>query len=268
MVGEYRDTTWRQGAVFVYRDGKDNEWLGVIATHDCDICADFELEAVIEYVPVKLIAELNGSMTLGKNARRLHLSIFEDDAKKQLAELDIRERLSMPKDVFVQHAEACPYQLTPQDVVVFRRWLSARYARSAFANAFEVQMDRVRERIDRLAKTHGLRIRATYFDVDDNQLVERAEGEDPYTLAIYVVYPPDTPDCEAKEFAARLTQIFNKEFCHPTTKEWVGIELTSCDAVSEDVFPIALALSSKAWRVDHRSYSGQPDADLHPDHGS
>jgi len=210
MAGEYRGSTWRQGAVFRYQDTVGNKQLGVIATHDCDICADLEVEPVVEYLQASPIVASNGSMTFGKNARRLHVSIFDGRKREQAVALDVRERASMPKDDFVQRAEPYEYQLASQDVVVFRRWLSARYSRSAFANAFEVQMDRVRERIDRLAKTHGHRIRAMYFDVDDNQLVERGKGEEPYALAIYVVYPPDANDAEAQNFATRLKQIFTK----------------------------------------------------------
>lgn len=267
MAGEYRESTWRQGAIFRYQDAVGIKQLGVIATHDCDICADLELEPVVEYVPVRLITALNGSMTLGKNARRLHVEIFDDQKQKQMVALDVRERVSIPKNDFVRQNEPYEYQLTSQDVVVFRRWLSARYSRSAFANAFEVQMDRVREPIDRLAKTHGRHIRALYFDVDDNQLVERRGTDEPYALSIYVVYPSDTNDAEAGDFAVRLKQIFAKAFCHQATNEWAGIQLTSCDAVSEDTFPLSLALSSKPWRVDHRSYRDQSDGNLYPDHG-
>ena len=226
------------------------------------------METFIEYVPLCLIGALNGSMTLGKNARRLHIQIVADQQQQQMVELDIRKRASIRKDDFVQSTRAHSHQLLPEEVVVFRRWLSARYARSAFANAFEVQMDRVRERIDRLAKTHGLHIRAMYFDVDDNQLIERSAADEPYALAIYAVYPPATADDDTAQFATRLAQIFSKEFCNPVTKVWAGIELISCDAISEDVFPLSLALSTKSWRVDHRSYKGQQGADLYPDHGS
>lgn len=268
MVDEYRDIWWRQGAVFTFPDGERTGEIGVIASHDCDLCADLDVETFVEYVPLRVIDALDGSMTLGKNVRRLHVQIVNDDQQQQMADLDIRKRATIRKDDFVRDARAYPYQMAPQEVVVFRRWLSARYARSAFATAFEVLMNRVKERIDRLAKKHGLTIRATYFDVDNNKLIERAESDEPYALAIYAVYPPDTSDDKAAEFALLLAQIFNEEFCDPTTKLWAGIELTSCDAICEDVFPLALALSTKPWRVDHRSYSGQPTVDLYPDHGS
>jgi hypothetical protein len=267
MADEYRDIGWRQGAVFTFPEGAAADEMGVIASHDCDLCADLEIETVIEYVPLSLIGALNGSMTLGKNARRLHVKIIDDNQQQQIAELDIRKRAIIRKDNFVQGAKAYPYQLVPQEVIVFRRWLSARYVRSAFADAFEVQMNRVRKPIDRLAQTHGLNIRAMYFDVDDNQIIERHEVEGPYPLAIYAVYPTATADNEAVEFSKRLAQIFSEEFFNPTTEVWTGIELTSCDAISEDVFPLALALSTKPWRVDHRSYSGQQGVDLYPDHG-
>jgi len=268
MAGEYRDSPWRQGALVRLPAADGGEQLGIVATHDCDICADMGVEPVIEYIPVALVATSDGSMTLGKNARRLHIGIVDDHRNKQTANLDIRARLQISKDQFHGEAQLCDFQLASHDQVVFRRWLSARYARSAFANAFEHHMDRVRDRIDRLAKSHGDRIRAMYFDVDDNQLVERPDDGEPYTLTIYVAYPPDTDDAEAKDFAMRLKQILTKAFFDPATEKWTHIELVSCDALSDDVFPLSLAFSTKPWRVDYRSYTEQTDTDLYPDHGT
>jgi len=268
MAGEYRNSPWRQGAIVRFPIADGGEQLGIVATHDCDICADIGVEPAIEYIPVVLVATPDGSMTLGKNARRLHIGIVDDQRNKQTVHMDIRARVQMSKDQFHDDAQLFQFQLASHDQVVFRRWLSARYARSAFANAFERHMDSVRDRIDRLAKSHGDRIRAMYFDVDDNQLVERPDDGEPYTLSIYVAYPPDTDDAEAKDFAMRLKQILTKAFFEPATEKWVHIELVSCDALSDDVFPLSLAFSTKPWRVDYRSYTEQTDTDLYPDYGT
>lgn len=268
MAGEYRDSPWRQGAVFRLPAADRGEQLGIVATHDCDICADMGVEPVIEYIPVAIVASPDGSMTLGKNARRLHIGIVGDHHKMQTANLDIRARMLMPKDQFHCETQLYNFQLASHDQVVFRRWLSARYTRPAFANAFERHMDRVRTQIDHLAKSHGNRIRAMYFDVDDNQLVERSDNGEPYSLTIYIAYPPDTDDGEAEDFAKRLKQILTKEFFDPATEKWIHIELVSCDILSDDEFPLSLVFGTKPWRVDYRSYTEHTETDLYPDHGT
>jgi hypothetical protein len=265
MTGEHRDTTWRQGAVFTLPNEQGDDVLGVIATHDCDICADSSIEPSLEYIPAIPADKLDGNLTFGKHPRTLHVTVINDNNGEQIVELDVRARLAIDKNAFFNRAAFYSHQLQSRDVVVFRRWLSARYGRSAFANAFEDQMRRVTGRIDRLAQNRGTGIRALYFDVDENQLMERSAADAPYELAIYVVYPSDTRDEDAESFATALADIFKNEFLDLATATWSGIELLSCDPIAEDVFPLVLHLSTKPWRVDHRSYKGLPEKGLYPE---
>lgn len=264
MSGEYRDSPWRQGDAFALRDASGIDRLCIIASHDCDICADGDIEPTIEWLPLDLIEKLDGSTTYGKNPRKLHVALEQRGEVEICVQMDVRCREQLAKPDFFERASLHRAQPSDRDRTVFRRWLSARYFRSAFANEFEVQMTRVAQKIDALAKKKGETIRGLYFDVDDNTTLERKLGEDPYGLAIYVVYPPDTEDTVALEFAVSLGSIFTKEFLEGDTGIWQGIQLLSCDAISEDVMPLSLALSTKPWRVDHRSYSSQSGVDLYP----
>lgn len=267
MPGKYRDTTWRQGTIFhVPAQNGSAELLGAIASHDCDICADADVEPCIEYVEVDLNGDEKGSLTLGKNPRHLQAKIYDDTERAIRADFDIRRRSFIGKSSFFSEAMRFSHQLQDRDVTVLRRWLAGRYGRSAFPNAFEKLMGgRIQKRIDHLSNKKGKDIRGLYFDLDDNRLIERHEGDDPYELAIYVVYPPDTDDADAEDFAKVIGEVFKAEFFDEMTSSWTGIQLISCNEISEDVFTLSLALSTKTWRVDHRSYGGLPATGIYPE---
>jgi len=240
--------------------------FGAVISHDCDICANNEIEPTVEYVAVDLNVDEDGSLTLGKNPRRLQTQIYSDNAEAINAHLDIRQRGAIEKSLFFSEAVSFSHQLQGRDVTVLKRWLAGRYGRSAFPNAFERLMrGRVQKRIDRLSNKRGKHIRGLYFDLDDNRLVERSEDDDPYELVIYIVYRPDSDDVEAADFAEAIYGIFKSEFFDEERCSWTGIQLSSCDAVSEDNFALSLAMSTKTWREDHRSYGGLPAVGIYPE---
>jgi len=267
MPSENRNVTWRQGDIFTI-PAKEGllALLGVIASHDCDICAEDDVEPIVEILQVRIVDTEEGSLTLGKNPRRLHATIYIDGTNAINVELDIRTRDLLAKREFLSEAEKYSHQLDRGSVRVFQRWLAGRYGRSAFPNAFEGWMrGKVQEKIDRLSDKRGHGIRALYFDLDENQMIERSESDDPYELAIYVVYPGSTDDDEAKAFAHALSEIFKNAFFDKAKEIWARIHLLSCDQFPEDVFPLALANSAKSWRVDHRSYGGSPASSVQPE---
>lgn len=265
MADENRYSVWRQGSVFQIPATDDFSVIsGTIVSHDCDICADNCIEPNIEYIELDLDAAEDGSLVFGKNPRLLQVKICRN-AQAIIINLDIRVRKAIPKSLFFKYAGSFSHQLRDDDIKVLRRWLSGRYARSAFPNAFEVLMGPVQRKIDHLSKKKGNGIRGLYFDLDDDHIIERDEDDDPYELAIYVVYPPDTGDTEATDFAEAIDKIFKEQFFDNIKREWKGVHLLSCNHVSEDIFPLSLAFSTKTWRVDHRSYQAPPLGDLHPE---
>lgn len=236
--------------------------LGVLISHDCDIAAESSVEPVIEWIPATA-ASTDGSKTYGKNPRILELSCGVNTDSENCLHFDVRGKTTLDKQHFFQNAVLFEQQFSADQLVILRRWLSARYGRSAFPDAFESAMDRVRSKVDELSKKSGGGIRALYFDVDDGHMTERATEDDPYELLVYVVYPMETPIKTAEDFAAKLSAIFSKKF--KTNGEWNGIELVSCDAICEDNFSLLLANSTKTWRVDHRSLAAPGAAAPEPD---
>ena len=259
MADENRETQWRQGDLLTF-DGN----LFLLISHDCDICADHDIEPDVECIPCNIDVARNGSLTLGKNPRRLQLECFRPGNENgAIVELRARDKRFIPKSDLFGSAQLFELQLPSGQQVVLRRWLSARYSRSAFPNTFEEHMRQVSAAVDSLSKKQGSGIRALYFDLDDGEMIERDDPTDHYQLIIYVVYPTDTPDSVAQEFAEDLTQIFERAFS--TGDTWTRIHLLSCDAVSEDAYTLAMHNSTKTWRVDHRSLGGTLSDEVAPD---
>ncbi len=256
-MSDGRNLNWWQGAL-----AELNGTLGVLISHDCDIAASSSVEPMIEWIPA-VPSSTDGSKTYGKNPRILELSCGANSGSEICLHFDVRSKLNVDKNDFLQNAVLFEQQFSADRLVILRRWLSSRYGRSAFPDAFESAMDRVRSKVDELSKKSGGGIRALYFDVDDGHMTERTSENDPYELLIYVVYPPETPTKIAEEFATKLKTIFTNRF--KSSGEWKRVELVSCDAICEDNFSLLLANSTKTWRVDHRSLADPGAAVPDPD---
>ncbi len=256
-MSDGRNLNWWQGAL-----ANIDDLLVVLISHDCDIAAEAEVEPTIEWIPAEFAAS-DGTKTYGKNPRVLELPCATSSSSEEHLHFDVRRKSFSDKHHFLANATLYGEQLKPEHLVILRRWLSSRYGRSSFPDAFESAMDKARKKIDELSKKSGKGIRALYFDLDDGHMTERSGEDDVYELLIYVIYPLETPNEAAKEFASKLQQIFIDKFRQDGT--WKSVELVSCDAICEDNFSLLLANSTKTWRVDHRSLATVGSAAPEPD---
>jgi len=260
MPDSSRSSPWCQGDIFALRTEGGDELIGVVASHDCDLYADPVIEPDVEYLPVRRLQQVNGQFVYGKSPRKLHCRTLTDANEEAAVEMLIRERSTIDKHRFFHDAASAGIALPNTERVVFRGWLAARYARSAFPNAFEERLDnKLRKKIDALSEKAGKIIRGIYFDLDEREMIEREPG-DIYQLRIHVVYETETDDDEvAYRFAQSLSRLFMDAFCDEKAAGWHDVIVLSCEAVSSYNFPLVLANALKPWRVDHRSYQQLPD---------
>ncbi|WP_158756152.1 hypothetical protein [Dyella sp. S184] len=247
--------------------GASHPQLALLVTHDCDICADDALEPDVEFIEASIDQRKEGNLTLGKNPRTLQVEA-KDCTEEIVLQVAIQNRRRMNKQEFFSNVTKARHQLALREVAVLRRWLAARYTRSAFPNSFQELLDKtkVAEKLDALAKRHGSQIRGVFFDLDNNQLIELSAEKRLHELHIYVVYLQDSSDDDAERYAKSVEKLFKDAF-FDAEEEWTGIRLLSCEPYSEDAFSYALALSSKSWLSDHRSFAGYPAASHFPDVG-
>jgi hypothetical protein len=264
-----RETPWRQGHVL---DARATAALGlknsvdematvvVVISHDCDLAIEnLEVEPDVEVVVGRLVASANGNFTWAKAPRTLHLPMIRGGALVTVELVSTQKHL-VPKGDLAGYEPESTFVLDGKGLGVLRSWLSARYNRSAFSDAF---VDRMRDtKLDiKLANTlqpNGGLISFVNFDIDAGKVVERLAG-DPYALSIVLVYAPgEDPDASA-EAADKVVQAVEKT-CENRLKSGTHIVLKSCMAISEDDLPVSKARVLMQWRLEHMTNK----ADDHP----
>lgn len=255
-----RETPWRQGHVLHadtvtalgLKNPIDEEATTVVViSHDCDLAIEnLDIEPNVEVIVGRLVVVPNGNFTWGKAPRTLHLPVVRDGVGVTI-ELVSTNKFFILKKELAPHEPNSAFVLDGKGLGVLRSWLSARYNRSAFSNAFVDRM-KVTKFDTKLAKAlepHGGLISFVNFDIDAGEVVERLAG-DPYALSIVLVYAPgDDPDASA-EAAEEVVETIEK-ICEERLKAGTDIILKNCMAISEDDMPISRARVLMQWRLEH-----------------
>lgn len=142
-----RDTEWRQGSV-ITQDSfatlcpseKGQDTYAVVISHDCDL--PNENEEIVEVIVGSRITDADSNFTHARHIRRLHIKYELKDASQfAVLELTHARRQCISKTEFGQTAiRDLNLTLSCEEKRVFKQWLSARYGRPAFPNAFDARL--------------------------------------------------------------------------------------------------------------------------------
>ncbi len=266
-----RQTLWRQGhtltseaAVALGLIQAAAKSLAIVITHDCDLTQSPDVEPCVELIIASRTKVPDGNFTHAKNPRRLHLPVQEND---KLACLDLRatDKRLVPKDALAAHLPNDAVTLTSDNKSVLQRWLAARYRRSAFPDEFDrrLQDTGLNKRIAKILEPLGTQIIAVFFDVDQGQPVERKDTEDPYALAIQILYSTEYDPgvaLKAAEDAAVLILKAFREACFDSAKGiWRHIELLDCQPISDEAMTYSMSLQLTKWNADYLSLRAEPE---------
>jgi len=223
----------------------------VVVSHDCDLANDdLDDEPDVEVIVGCVVSVPNGTFSWGKAPRTLHLLMQRNGAEDTVELVATRKRL-VPKSTLADFEPDRAFALDGKGIDVLRSWLSARYKRAAFPDAFVRRMGKtgVSKRLAKKLEPHGALISFVYFDLDGGQAMERPDGE-PYELTIFLVYPPGN-DAEASADAAdKLAEAVN-EACEARLTDKTQIIIKNCIAISEDDLPVSRARVLTHWRLEH-----------------
>jgi hypothetical protein len=225
--------------------------LYVVATHDCDLA----IEPDVEIIEAKLIQKL-GADSHGKTARRLHLEFERHNENSITVELNATRKFKVQKIAIGQPRS--DISLNEKNKGIFQRWLAARYNRAAFPNNFETYLDCLKNKIAALLKKNGEHIRGLFFDLDDGKNIERDSAQSPYQLGIVVLYDSSSAQApaSAKNVTEKLEELFENSFY--SDKGWDKIALKYCDPVSDNVMTVAEQQKLKMWRLEYLSLKDYP----------
>ena len=204
----------------------------------------------------RLVPSPSGNFSWGKSPRTLHLPMSLNGAPVTV-ELVTTSKCQVPKQQLAQHAPDATLVLDGQGLAVLRGWLSARYNRTAFANAFVERMKNTKldEKLARILEPNGKLISFVYFDIDGGQIVERPENS-PYELSIVLVYPPgDDPEATAEAADAVVKAV--EKGCDQRLKAKSDIVLKNCLAISEDDISVSQARVLMHWRLEHMTLKAE-----------
>lgn len=277
-----RNTPWRQGLLFcpqacalLLAEYLGPDTIVAIATHDCDLAQDQNIEPNVEVMLGQKITKLDGNATHAKNARRLQIE-FSALGQEQSIFVDFvaTKKITIKKAALAAFQPLASHQLTPANHTIFQRWLSIRYRRAAFAEEFERRLKeegKLAEKINRFLKPQPESILAVLFDVDGGQEIAREGAEDVYDLKIFILYANDKlvgqvnpPKLSNADFAEQVVQKIKDAFSKALAPndEWQFIELLSCRAISENAMSYAQFKQLKQWRLEYMSLASDPQQEL------
>jgi hypothetical protein len=258
-------TAWRQAdllnpddavALGLVNASPRNRQRVMVISHSCDLARDVADEPHVELLIGTVVDEARAISRNGHSIGRLHLEL-EVSGTREWTEYLIGARQTIGKPALLQ-LEPWPYRYPLEQRRVLQRWLAQRYARSEFPDAFIDWLKRsgVDRRFEELGKSYTASLVGIYFDLEDD--TERTDATDPYELGIQLVYDAGNAAHadQAQKAPEKLTDLFHRRCLEEGRWQW--IELLYCEAVSDQVFSLSAARSSRRWRFEHRSINGEP----------
>ena len=259
-------TAWRQGDLLtpdnaitlgVIEVAQRDTHRALVISHSCDIASDESVEPTIELLIGVIVPEAQATSQNGHSIRGLNLGAHAEPTS-QWVRYGIGDRREVNKADLLRYEPCSVHRYPSAQRAVLRRWLAQRYSRSEFPDAFIkwLKQSGVGSRFEELGKRHSASLVGIYFDLDDD--TERDDPNDPYVLGITLVYAADDTDHEAAANQAKdtLETVFERR-CKVSGR-WRWIEMTYCDAISEEVFNLRAARTFRRWRFEHRSLHGEP----------
>ena len=197
VSGRVRAAGWRQGSIARPADARallvasvdrvpelgESTVRLVAVTQDCDLVQEPGIEPFVEFVFCRETEAVEPLYRYGRNPRLLHLQTVGEDGPGPWLHISIHDRFRVSKETLTGIAVDRDVRLESDDTRLLSRWIAKRYTRPAFPDAFNLRLDAVDGRLERLFKSpEGQVITGVFLDVADDELIE----EVPYEIAVRI----------------------------------------------------------------------------------
>lgn len=248
---DIRGRGWTQGSLLRATDfGLSDTELYLVISHPCDIVSsDFERDPTIEVMPARIVDSLDGNLTFGKNSRRLQVT---HDGR--YLEFVASEKLTIDRSQFAAVVPAGELEGGGQRLLA--SWLSARYARPAFADEFNRRMRPALKKIGKVLKSNGAHLSGIYVSTSAAELASDVR----YELTIVA-----TMLLEDFDVAGLFAEA--SEACDGLTSALAGLEginLLSVELASEDEMSLDSLRRFRRWDYDDLSFRAGDEGTLPP----
>lgn len=259
-----KENGWHQGAVCPFHTLSESPESGdtckafpqsegalaILISHDCDIVNDnLTKEPFADWLIARRVKTLDGSCLYGKNARKLH---FQHNGV--LYEVSAYERLSTSRKLLekisAEPSQALPSLLTKQAA----EWLSKRYIRPAYPDAFNKRIIEAKKQAKKtLKKDHEL-FRLILIKVHPNK---ELPADQTYSVSIVGVMRGSDHRNALKRERGQLA--LNELELHLADCE--GIEVEECKLGSDEEVRLSWLDYYVPWDFDYLTVQDQEDTE-------
>ena len=265
-----RETPWRQGhllpsKVFIKlfpKKSAEGYNTAIVISHDCDLTQSPEKEPVVEIAFCKFTEILDGNNAGSKSSRQLHLPLKKLQPNVILDILAV-DKSTIDKAKLFANAPDRVNSLATEELRTLRQWLSNRYARSSFSNEFDrlLKASKFIDQLTKIVKPLGSTLEAIYFDVDDEDEIDRTDGDPPFELTIYLRYTlqhDEEGESKTTEAAKKIRALFKQVYFDKVSNCWRGVELKNCFVSSNHSMTVADHQKLRIWDTEYLSLRAEP----------
>ena len=265
-----RDTAWKQFSILSkdnlekvgYESSLQDNSIGIVVSHSCDIANSLEVEPYIEVVIGTLLTDsCNGSFTHGKNNRKLHLTLDNSPKGYQTLELIITTKFYVAKEKILK------FDIQPDDCIKLKsnayrtilRWLTIQYDKKEFPDSYNNLMGKtykLHEKIKKiLTKESKDEIRGLFLKYKET---EKSTNVFHYDLVILVLYDTSEDPNSAEQIAQTV--------CSKITEKFEAIPVSAQADNNQDSIhlkqAVAIADSSLTYQQYETLIRWEPGDDL------
>lgn len=252
---------WRQGSCLVVNNGdfqdKNNnslkEGLYVVISQDCDVVNhDLNKEPIVELLFMSEIKKEDGSLTNGKNPRKLHFQLQVNGNIKCL-ECVIHDKFFLPRQYLAGVVPDNNFFVKDEELAALIKWVANRYTRSAFPDAFNQRVKSIIGEIKAILKAHGGKTLGLFVRLNTYNELDSSEK---YKLILNILFYPKYSDGSfVEEFDSCVDEIAQQFL------EVEGVEVVQAQRLSIDDLSHYEFLKLKKWDFDYISYSVGADGE-------
>lgn len=227
----------------------------VVVSQDCDLVREPDIEPFVELIFCKEVPDAEPLYQNGRNPRLLHIQWSGLQESASWLEISVHDRFRVQKKVLADlTVDKCTY-LAAQDVRLLSRWIARRYTRPVFPDAFNLRLNVVDQRLERLFKSKESRVvTGIFLEVADDEYA----NDQPYDIAVRVTAKAEVWDDNVlrgavENFEARLSSILGN--CD-------GISIFDIQTLPEDDLTLADLRRFKRLDKDYRSLPEEEGVEL------
>lgn len=195
IIGQIRKHGWRQGSAIcpdsvkhllkadAQADSGSEIKAWIVLSHDCDIVHhSLAIQPSVELIAMRQVDRPDGTLTHGKNPRRLHL---QHSASKANVEFWIGGVTFLTRRSLAELAPDANNDLSAEETETLTNWYALRYIRSAFPDSFNERLGKKSADLKEILKKHGRNLAAVFILLEpEAELAENAHYKVGVTLSM------------------------------------------------------------------------------------